>query len=358
MKRTNNIATVAFSRAALYEAYHDAKKGKRAARSCFLFERRLAGQIEDLHRSLMDGSYQPKAYNRFMVYEPKPREICAPAFRDRVVQHAIYNQIRPLFDRTFIDQSFACRRGKGTHAAADYVQRALQLAPRDSYVLQMDIRRYYYSLDRSVLQRLIERKIKDRRLVEVIMLFAQGDQPTGVPIGNLLSQLFGLIYLNPVDHFAKRELKVAHYARYVDDFILIGISRDQALDCRRRITEFLADRLHLELSKASIFRVTRGANFVGFRTWSRRRFVRKRALYIFRKACRKKRLEAVTSCLGHARKTASHRYMLNHLMENHHALYYQLPKVLRRLHHAPTRRSGRQRRALHSGRHYLCQHPG
>lgn len=355
MKRAGNLADIAFSRESLYQAFHDAKRGKRAARACFMFERRLAGQIEDLHRSLMDGSYRPKAYNKFMVYEPKPREISAPAFRDRVVQHAIYNQIRALFDRTFIDQSYACRRGKGTHAAADYVQRALQQVSPDSYILQLDIRRYYYRLDRAILQRLIERKLKDRRLVEVIMLFAAGSEPRGVPIGNLLSQLFGLIYLNPLDHFIKRELKVRFYARYVDDFVLIGLTRQQAIDHKRRIVAFLADELKLELSKSSIHRARKGLNFVGFRTWARIRFVRKRALYTFRQSCRRQRLESVTSSLGHASKTASKNYMLRYLLENHHALYHQLPKGVRRLHRVSTQQPGRQHRTVHNRRHHLCE---
>ena len=350
MKRVGNLCVAAFSREALYQGYYDARRGKRTSRACYLFERRLAAQIEDLHQRLLDGSYCPRPYNTFQIFEPKQRTISAPAFRDRVVQHAIYNVVRPIFDKTFIDQSFACRIGKGTHAASDYVQSALQQAPRDSYVLQLDIRRYYYRLDRKVLRKLIERKIKDRRLVDVMMMFAQTEDAVGVPIGNLLSQLFGLIYLNKLDHFIKRELKVQHYARYVDDFVLIGLSLEQATDYRQRIVDFLARELNLELSHSSIHRVSRGLNFVGFRTWASKRFVRKRALYTFRRSAKRERLESVISSLGHAGQTASRRYMLNYLQEHHHALYRRLPESLRRPHHLQPQRPRGRDRAVHPGR--------
>ncbi len=357
MKRTGNLCAEAFSVAALYQGYYDARKGKRTSRACYLFERRLSAQIDDLHQRLVDGTYEPRPYNTFQIFEPKPRVISAPAFRDRVVQHAIYNQVREIFDRSFIDQSFACRIGKGTHAASDYVQAALQQVPRDSYVLQLDIRRYYYRLDRQILRKLLERKIKDQRLVDVMMMFAQTDDRLGVPIGNLLSQLYGLIYLNHLDHFVKRELKVRHYARYVDDFVLIGLSREQAFDYHQRIVDFLRDELHLELSHSSIHRVSRGINFVGFRTWASKRFVRKRALYTFRRAAKRERLESVVSSLGHAGKTASRRYMLNHLQENHHALYRRLPESLRRLHGLQPQRPRGLDRAVHPGWGDLYRHP-
>lgn len=332
MRRTGNLCEAAFSIPALYQGYYAARKGKRTGRACYLFERRLSAQIDDLHHHLVAGTYKPRPYNTFEIFEPKPRIISAPAFRDRVVQHAIYNQVREIFDRSFIDQSFACRIGKGTHSAADYVQAALRAAPRDSYVLQLDIRRYYYRLDHGVLRKLLERKIKDARLVDVMMLFAGTGADVGVPIGNLLSQLFGLIYLNPLDHYIKRDLKVRHYARYVDDFVLIGLTYEQAVEYKQRIVAFLDSELHLELSKSSIHRVTRGLNFVGFRTWASKRFVRKRALYTFRRAANRGRLDSVVSSLGHAAKTASRRYMLNHLQEHHHGLYRRLPESSRRFH--------------------------
>ena len=349
MKRHGNLYDLATSREALYQAFLDASKHKRTTRSCYMFERRLGAQIDDLASSLANGTYYPYPYYMFWVFEPKPRQISAPAFRDRVVQHAIYNVIRPIFDQVFIDQSFACRIGKGTHAAADYVQAALQKVPSDSYILQLDIRRYYYRIDRSILRTLVERKIKDQRLINILMKFAQHDSPVGVPIGNLLSQLFGLIYLDGLDHFIKRDLGVQHYARYVDDFVLIGLTRDQAIDYKARIIKYLADNLALELSKSSISRVSKGINFVGYRTWQHRRFIRKHSLYTYRKALKSGNLESVVSCLGHAKKTASLKHMLKLARENHADLYHQLPESYRRIHYLHTAATRRQ--------HERCQPP-
>jgi len=337
MKRHGNLFDRAFTPENLYQGYLDAARHKRGSRSCYQFERRLGAQLADLHATLQDGSYRPKPYNTFMVHEPKPRLICAPAFRDRVVQHAIYRVIQPIFDATFVAESFACRPGKGTHAAADRVQAALAAVPRDSYTLQLDIRKFYYRIDRAILRRLVERKIKDHRLVEVMMLFANPGEPLGVPIGNLLSQLYALIYLNPLDHYIKRELGVRHYARYVDDFLILGLTREQAAMYRARIIAFLAERLGLELSKSTIAPVRRGVNSVGYRTWTSRRFVRKHALSTFGRAARRGRLAAVVSSLGHARRTASRRHMIHHIKEHHHALYRQLPESVRRHHHLPAR---------------------
>ena len=337
MKRYGDLFASVVSRKALYQAYHAARKNKVPTYACFEFEKSLAHQVETLHATLMDGSYKPKPYHRFMVYEPKAREISAPAFRDRVVQHAVYNVIRPIFDKTFIDQSYACRLGKGTHKAADYVQHALRHVSRDSYVLQLDIRKYYHSIDRAILRQLVASKIKDERLLNLIMLFADNDGQSGTPIGNLLSQLFGLIYLNPIDQFVKRELKTKYYARYVDDFVLIGLTREQAIAHKAAIVEFLKQNLNLSLSKSSIHRVTRGINFVGFRTWTSKRFVRKRALYVFRRAAVKNKIDSVISCLGHARKTASLQTMLTYIRSNHYGAYRQLPEKIRHLHRVSTR---------------------
>ena len=341
MRRVGNLFADATSLDALYYGYVDARRGKRGCRAVFEFERRIGPEILSLHEELQSGEYRPRRYNHFWVYEPKPRQISAPAFRDRVVQHALYNVVRPIFDRIFVDASFACRPGKGTHAAADYVQGALRRAPRDSYYVQLDIRRYYYSIRHALLRRLIERKIKDCRIVDLWMLFADaGDSETpgvGLPIGCLMSQLNGLIYLDPCDQFIKRDLGIKDYARYVDDFVLIGLDRERAEACADEIEQFLDVHLSLCLSRKTIARVTRGINFVGYRTWASRRFVRKHSLYTFRRSVRAGRIESIVSSLGHARKTASLRHMLTLTRTTRHDIHHQLPQSYRRLDHLRAR---------------------
>jgi len=329
MKRTGNLFDRAFSVDNLLAAYEDARKGKRSKRACFEFERHLGARIMCLHKALHAGTYRPQPYHRFTVMEPKEREILAPAFADVVVQHAVYRVIYPLFDRTFISTSFACRKGYGTHRASDYTQRAMRRCGGDEYFLQLDVRKFFYSIDRGVLRRQIERKIKDSRFVDVMMLFAENGEPRGIPIGNLLSQIYALIYLNPLDHFIKRELRIRKYVRYVDDFILIGLTREQCLAFRRLLVEFLRAGLGLELSRSTIQKIRRGINFVGYRTWRTCRVIRKYSLFKFRRLVRRGELQGVISLLGHARRTQSLRYMLNLIKEVGHALYLQLPAGVR-----------------------------
>jgi retron-type reverse transcriptase len=337
MKRTGHLFEHAFTEERLYQAYLDARKSKRQKRACFQFERRIGSQIHALLTELHDGRYQPRPYYQFVVREPKPRLIHAPAFRDCVVQHAIYQVIYPLFDRTFIAQSYACRPGFGTHKAADYAQRALRQCAPESYTLKLDVRRFFYSIDRSILRQLIERKIKDRRFVDVMMLFAEHGEPLGIPIGNLLSQLYALIYLNPLDHFVKRDLGIRLYCRYVDDSVLFGLSQAQAFALRDRIVEFLNAHLKLQLSKSTIAPVSRGINFVGYRTWRQRRFIRKRALYVAKRAIASGDRAGLVSSLGHAKRTASLRHLLTSTRERNHELYCSLPESYRPVDHAHAR---------------------
>jgi len=328
LKRIGFLFEQAFTPEALYQAWLDASAGKRSKRATLEFGRNLAANLAALRTALHDGSYTPRPYKEFRVYEPKERVIFAPAFCDLVVQHAIYKLVYPIFNRTFIDQSYACRKGKGTHAAADYAQRALRSSAPDSYILQLDIRKFFYSIDRSILRKQIERQIKDTRFVDVMMQFADYGKPVGIPIGNLLSQTYALIYMNPVDHFIKRELGARYYCRYVDDFVIFGWPRARCERALARIEAFIDDTLHLGLSRFSLHKVKRGINFVGYRAWQRARFVRKHSLYKLTQSMKKLRLASVVSILGHARHTASLRHLLRRL--RHSPLWPHLPSVYRR----------------------------
>ena len=314
MKRAGQLFEQCFTLDNLYQAYVTARKGKRAKRACFAFEKRLAPNLLALQAEILGGHYRPQPYYEFIVHEAKPRLIQAPAFRDTVAQHAIYRHIYPLFARRFIATSFACQNGKGTHACADYVQAALRQAPRDSYSLHLDVRHFFASINRAILGGLLARVVKDPRLLALMAQYADQATPLGIPIGNLLSQLFALIYLNPVDHYIKRELKVRHYARYVDDLVLIGLPRAAAEQAQGRVTAFLHARLGLSLSKARLAPVRQGLNFVGYRTWASRRFVRRRSLHLFGRRLRQARpgrtrdLASLNSLMGHARHTSTHRH--------------------------------------------------
>lgn len=335
MRRKGHLFEQAFTGANLFMAHLDARKGKRNKPRVFDFETNLGGNLNQLYREIHGGTYRPHPYYRFEVYEPKRRVIFAPAYRDTVVQHAIYRVINPIFDRSFITTSFACRKGYGTHKAAEYVHQTIRAVDPESYYLQLDVRKFFYRIDREILRSLVERKIKDARLIDLMMMFAEHEEPLGIPIGNLLSQLFALIYLNPLDHFVKRALKACYYARYVDDFLLIGHSRSECIEYRESITEFLAQELRLELSKATIQKVSRGVNFCGYRMWPSRRLIRRHSLTKFRRAVRADKPKSAISLLGHAKRTQSLQHMLGYIQSTNDALYQTLPKSYRRLHHVP-----------------------
>lgn len=314
-KRHGDLYEKMFTLDALYAAYFSARKRKRKKHATYMFERSLGANIQRLYDELQSGNYRNRPYKTFYVKDPKPRLIFAPHFRDVVVQHAMYSVLYPIMDRTFHYESFGCRIGKGTHRAADHAQANLRKAPLDSYTLQFDVRKFFYRIDRNILRSLWEKKIKDARVTNLIMMFADYPDKTGIPIGNLLSQLGALVYLNPLDYHIKRELKVKLYSRYVDDFILFGLTLEQALLYRDKIKAWIADNLNLELSKWIIQPTRRGVNFVGFRTWRKTRFVRKHAMYNFRKSLANGKMASVQSSLSHALNTASHAHFLRQISE-------------------------------------------
>lgn len=329
MKRIGFLYEKAFSKENLYLAYLDACKGKHSKRACYEFESQLATNLDELYQELKAGVYKQQPYYNFIVRDPKERLIYAPAFRDLVVQHAIYRIIYPIFNVGFVDTSFACRVGKGTHKAADYAHNAIRNIDESSYILKMDIRRFFYRIDREILKTFILRKIKDIRFAEIIISFSVFNTPVGVPIGNLLSQLFALIYLNALDHFIKRVIKAKYYCRYVDDFVIFGKTRSECETIVDQILEFISTRLRLEFSKYTISNKKKGINFVGYRTWSSKRFIRKHSLFKFKRALTKNKLDSVISILGHARKTSSYKYMITLIKEHYVDIYLQLPKVYR-----------------------------
>ena len=323
-KRVGNLYADSFSKKDLYDAYLDARSGKRKKSGTFEFEKNIGAQINELYTDLMGGSYRPKPYNVFEVHEPKTRIIYAPHFRDLVVQHAIYRKIYPIFDKTFIDQSYACRKGKGTHKASEFTQKEMRKYDGELYYAKLDIKKFFYNIDRNILRKLFEKKIKDKRFIDLMMLFTDMGTPKGIPIGNLLSQIYALVYMNPVDHFIKRELKAKSYVRYVDDMVIIGVSREEAVRVKDEVEAFVKRELGMDYSHWMIDKIKRGINFVGYRTWKSVKFVRKHSMYKFRKACKKSKIESIISLIGHAKGTATLPYFKKLLIE--HEILNQIPK--------------------------------
>lgn len=334
MKRAGNLYPGICTMEALLAAYRAASRHKRSHRACFEFTRNLGANLAALQHELETESYQPRPCSRFIVNDGrKPRLIEAPAFRDLVVQHAVYAATAPVFEAHYIATNFACRIGLGTHKAADWLQVAVCRAPRTSWVLHVDVRKFFYSIDREVLQALLIRMIKCPPTLRIMSTFAQRPDLTGVPIGNLMSQTFANVYLNSLDQYCKRTLKVVDYGRYMDDSIMLAPDRATGLLWLASIRRHLA-MLGLEISHYSLHPIKRGANFVGFRTWASGRFVRPRIISAVRSDARKGRLESIISRLGHARRTCSLNPLLTYLKDKHHDLFNRLPSCYRRCDHS------------------------
>ncbi|MBL8424303.1 MAG: RNA-directed DNA polymerase [Candidatus Accumulibacter phosphatis] len=243
---------------ALREAALRAVRGKRHKPGAAVFFANIEREVLRLERQLNAGTWRPGAYRTFEVQDPKPRQVSAAPFRDRVVQHALCAVIEPLFERGFIDDSFANRVGKGTHRA---VARYEQFRNRYRHVLRCDIYRYFPAIDHEILKRDLRRRIAcapTLRVIDAIIDASNPQEPVnryfpgddlfsplarrrGLPIGNLTSQLFANIYLDGLDHYVKEVLR-APYLRYVDDFALFDDDRQVLDDWRCTLGRYLEGR--------------------------------------------------------------------------------------------------------------------
>lgn len=283
MKRYGNLWEQVIVFDNLLQAARQAQKGKRFRENVLVFNYNLERELPQLQADLRQQIYQPGAYRTFQIYEPKPRLISAAPYRDRVVHHALCNIIVPIFERTFINDSYANRVGFGTHRA---LKRFVDFARNSRYVLQCDVRKYFPSLDHEILKTLIRRKIKcpdtlwlietiidsSNEQERVIDHFPGDDLITplarrrGLPIGNLTSQFFANVYLNGFDHFVKETLNAERYVRYVDDFCLFSDDWQFLADARSQIESYLVTlRLKIHPVKSQQFETRHGATFLGFR---------------------------------------------------------------------------------------------
>jgi len=250
----------------LYRAAYAAALGKKSSADVALFFFRMEREIGRLHDELRRGTYRHGPYTVFKIFEPKPRDISKALFRDRVVHHAIHDVIEPFIDKKFIFDSYACRHGKGTHAALARAQSFLRA--RD-YCMHGDIKKYFPSIDHAVLKVLLRRHIADSQLIFLLdHIIDTARDEVGLPIGNLTSQFFANLYLHELDHFVKHTLGCRYYIRYMDDFLLFDNDHAVLERWRAAIADMLESRLKLRLhtDKTRIFSVRKGMTFLGFRS--------------------------------------------------------------------------------------------
>ncbi len=320
-------------------AYRKALKGgNKYTEEAILFSMNETYNLEALRQSLIDGTYEFKGYMRFKVHEPKERVIDAPHFVDKIVQLAINNVLKQVYQPCFIYDTYASLDNKGTHKCVDRIQSFMRRAKwqygEKAYIIKMDVKKFFYSIDREISKRLFVGKIKCPKTLSLLYKIidsADALAPLGLPLGNTLSQISANLYLNRLDQYCKRKLRIRYYVRYMDDVVAFVKDKEEAQRVKQLATSFLRKKLHLNVNvnKTKIFPLRQGVNVVGFkihpthrllRNDSKRRIKRKakkmRGLVAQGRMTAEKAEQILNSWKGHADHGNSHNFIKRLLERN------------------------------------------
>lgn len=314
----------------LREAYRKTALGKRDSWGYLEFREYADLNLARLRDELLSGQWRQSPAREFYVFEPKRRLISALPFKDRVAQHALVNAVGPIFDASLLPYTFACRVGMGTHAGVRHIQAQMRRTGA-THFLKTDYRAFFPSIDRAILHALIERQIKCRATLELLAEMVPADG-VGLPIGNLTSQIGANLYGGMIDRFIHVELGCRHWARYMDDIVVLGSNPYELRHQFEDIQAFSEQCMRLSISKWHVSPVNHGVNFLGFRIWPRHKLLRKRSVIAakrkigtYRRHARHEDLRRfVASWRGHARH-ADTRNLLNHL-ESKYGIDHQHPR--------------------------------
>jgi len=265
-------------------AWQEFIQGKRHRRDVQEFERNLMSNIFTLHKELVTKTYRHGPYQAFNISDPKPRNIHKAEVRDRVLHHALYRVLYPFFNKTFIADSYSCRKDKGTHKALNafrvFGRKASENHTKTVWVLKCDIRKFFASIDHDMLIGILKEYVSDEDIrwlmAEIVGSFHSTRKGVGLPLGNLTSQLLVNIYMNRFDQFVKHKLKATYYIRYADDFVIFSQDKKWLQEMLPEIEDFLWHRLRLKLhpGKVSISTIASGVDFLGWVHFSDHRVLR------------------------------------------------------------------------------------
>lgn len=341
--KIKNVYDLIFSKENLYAAYEDAARGRRYNKDVLAYSADVWSLLCELRERVLNGEYKIERYFIFYIYEPKKRMIMSIAFEHRIVQWAIYRVINPMLVKGYITDTYGCIPGRGALGAMQRLKSWVVYVNRKEatwYYLKLDISKYFYRISHRVLKKVLAKKIKDKRLLDVLYGIidcehtpfglppgkSPGEVPleerlydVGMPIGNLLSQMFANIYLDVLDQFCKRVLEIEYYIRYMDDVIILSDSKEMLRYWKDAISEFLERELELQLNQKTCIRpINQGIEFVGYRIWSNRVVLRKsttlrikrnlkgiRKRYKVNKVTFKKATETFNSYIGMLKHTDS-----------------------------------------------------
>ncbi len=273
-------------------AWKEFLRGKRNKKDVQEFQLHLMDNILSLHQDLKSKTYLHGGYYAFNISDPKPRNIHKASVQDRLLHHAIYRILYPYFDKKFIHDSYSCRIEKGTHKAInrfrDFFRKVSKNNTKTCWVLKCDIRKFFANIDHEILKEILGKYIKDKEILWLLSqvinsfscakhIYAMADIcKSGLPLGNLTSQLLVNIYMNEFDQFMKRELKVKYYIRYADDFMILSDNINYLEDLSQEISSFLEKKLKLQLHSDKVFikTITSGVDFLGWVHFPKHRVLR------------------------------------------------------------------------------------
>jgi len=264
MKRQSHLLERIADLHNLYEAFYKAQKGKPSKPYVSAYREQLQENLQRLQHQIISGAVETGNYHTFTIYDPKKRLICATPFSQRVLHHAIMNLCHASFENHQLADSFASRTGKGTYAALD---KARQYNRRYRWFLKLDVRKYFESIDHTILKQQLHRLFKEPPLLrlfeQIIDSYSTAGQKS-VPIGNLTSQYFANHYLSVADYYAKVVIKAPAYVRYMDDMVLWHHDKEKLLVIGYRFQEFIARELLLELKPFCLNENRKGLPFLGY----------------------------------------------------------------------------------------------
>lgn len=315
MKRYDNLWDEFLTLRVFMEASKKVFRGKNKKNmEALIFEDKKIENLLVLMDDLEKGTYKPGRYKEFFIYEPKKREILAPTHRDKVVQIALNNVLKKIYFPCFISDSYGAIDGKGTHRCVDKIQSNMRKAKRnmkDPQIVKLDIKKFFYTIDREILKKIFRKKIKDERMLQVLDVVTDSAWQmgeNGIPLGNTVSQLSSNIYMNEFDQYAKKTLRLKYYVRYMDDIIIIVDGKNKAREVIKEARDFMETKLNLRLNekKTRFFPLSQGVNAIGYRIYPEYRLLRKRSKTSVKKAKKaflddkdKNGLNRIMSCNTH-----------------------------------------------------------
>lgn len=309
----------------ILKSYNKVNRGRnRYSIESKIFQQDETNNLLNIQRKLIKLEIDPVKYREFTIKHPKERMIYAPDFESKIIQIAVNNVLMPELKRILIPDTYASIKGRGTHKAVDKIQHNMRCAKRrwgnKAYTLKLDIKKFFYSIDRDILKNIFRKYIEDERLLELLYKITDSANQIGeigLPLGNTVSQLSANLYLGELDLYLKRRYSIEYYVRYMDDIILQVKSKEKAKEVLKGAEEFLDKNLKMKLNKnKSMYqKINKCVNSVGYKIWTTHKKLRENSKRTFRNILKEKDLTRfkirIASWLGSAVKSKHIKFLLN-----------------------------------------------